>query len=119
MQLNLIVSLSILLIVQQGKFVRNRKGGINLLYDGFLYRKKAEYKNTTNWVCAKATTRDTENRLIMCYGRCVTDKRNRVRLSRKAHNHPPIDIDVYEDLKSDYPYFKDGNFIIETFDMEN
>lgn len=67
-----------------------------------MYRKKAEYKNTTNWVCAKAPQRDTNNRLILCYGRCVTDEGNYVRLSKKGHNHPPLDIEVLVDTKQDY-----------------
>lgn len=89
------------MIDRLGKFIKNRKGGTNLVYRGFIYRKKAEYKNTTNWVCAKAPTRDHNNRLILCYGRCVTDEGNRVRLSKKGHNHPPIDIDVIDYQKTD------------------
>lgn len=96
-----------------GKFVRNRKGGINLLCGGFVYRKKAEYKNTTNWVCAKAPTRDSNNRLISCYGRCVTDEGNRVRLSKKGHNHPPTDFEILDDPKYEYP---ESSFIIEPND---
>lgn len=89
-------------IGRRGRFVRNRKGGINLLYGGFVYRKKAEYKNTTNWVCAKAPARDSNNRLIACYGRCVTDEGNRVRLSKKGHNHSPLEIEFLEDSKTEY-----------------
>lgn len=76
--------------------MRNRKGGINLMYKGFVYRKKATYKNTTNWVCAKAPTRDHNNRLVLCYGRCVTDEKNHIRLSKKGHNHLPSDTDILE-----------------------
>lgn len=106
--------------MRQGKFVRNRKGGINLIYGGFVYRKKAAYKNTTNWVCAKAPTRDSNNRLVLCYGRCVTDEGNRVRLSKKGHNHPPADIELLDDIKNEYQDTKTayqqvsyGTFIIE------
>lgn len=108
--------LSFFSTVKRGKFVRNRKGGINLIYGGFVYRKKAEYKNTTNWVCAKAPTRDSNNRLILCYGRCVTDEGNRVRLSKKGHNHPPADIEILDDTKTDdYQelHTSYGSFIIE------
>lgn len=106
---------------RHGKFVRNRKGGINLLYGGFVYRKKAEYKNTTNWVCAKAPTRDTNNRLVLCYGRCVTDEGNRVRLSKKGHNHPPMEIDMLEYPKHDLQEISLGTYFIETneCDAEN
>lgn len=99
--------------VRYGKYVRNRKGGINLLYGGFLYRKKAEYKNTTNWVCAKAPTRDRNNRLVLCYGRCVTDEGNRVRLSKKGHNHPPTEIELLDDLKNEYQEISYGSIVIE------
>lgn len=97
--------------VRKGKLVRNRKGGTNLLFGGFVYRKKAVYKNTTNWVCAKAPTRDSNNRLILCYGRCVTDESNHVRLSKKGHNHEP-DYDTYDDSKQ-YQDINYGNYIIE------
>lgn len=99
---------------RQGKFVRNRKGGVNLLYGGFVYRKKAEYKNTINWVCAKAPTRDSNNRLILCYGRCVTDEDCHVRLSKKGHNHPPVDLNMFEDTKQVFDDAAYGNFIIQT-----
>lgn len=105
-----------LLTARQANFVRNRKGGINLLYRGFVYRKKAEYKNTTNWVCAKAPTRDSNNRLILCYGRCVTDEGNRVRLSKKGHNHPPVDIDMLEYPKLEYQDMQYGTLYIEAND---
>lgn len=100
----------------EGKFVRNRKGGINLVYKGFVYRKKATYKNTTNWVCAKAPTRDHNNRLILCYGRCVTDEKNHIRLSKKGHNHLPMDIDFLEypkneSIQEDVNF---GSYFIET-----
>lgn len=99
------------LTVRRGKFVRNRKGGINLLYGGFVYRKKAEYKNTTNWVCAKAPTRGSNNRLILCYGRCVTDESNHVRLSKKEHNHPP-EFETFDDPKQ-YQEISYRSYIIE------
>lgn len=44
-------------------------------------------------MCAKAPTRDSNNRLILCYGRCVTDESDHVRLSKKGHNHPPAEFD--------------------------
>lgn len=108
--------------MRHGRFVRNRKGGINLLYGGFVYRKKAEYKNTTNWVCAKAPTRDCNNRLILCYGRCVTDGGNRVRLSKKGHNHPPADIEIIDDPKAEYLDSKSedlNTFVFESTDCDD
>lgn len=47
-----------------------------------------------NWVCAKAPIRDSNNRLILCHGRCVTDEGCYVRLSKKGHNHPAVDIEI-------------------------
>lgn len=80
------------------KFFRNRKGGMNLFYDGFVYRKKAKYRNTINWVCAKAPIRDAENRLILCHGRCVTDEDGFVRLGKRSHNHAAVDL-CHEQVK--------------------
>lgn len=103
--------------MHEAKFVKNRKGNQNLVYKGFVYRKKAQYKNTINWVCAKAPTRDHNNRLILCYGRCVTDDKNHIRLSKKGHNHSPNsnDIDMLDypkdDLLSDDVNY--GSYFIE------
>lgn len=108
----------LVILVGEGKLVRNRKGGMNLVYKGFVYRKKATYKNTTNWVCAKAPTRDHNNRLILCYGRCVTDEKNHVRLSKKGHNHLPMDIDTLEYPKHEFlaDDINFGSYFIETND---
>lgn len=84
------------------KFFRNRKGGINLFCDGFVYRKKAKFRNTINWVCSKAPVRDGNNRLILCYGRCVTDEDGFVRLSKKGHNHLPVEIDFNDPDKFEF-----------------
>lgn len=66
---------------------------MNLFYDGYVYRKKAKYRNTINWVCAKAPSRDANNRLVLCHGRCVTDEDGFVRLGKRNHNHPPSNFD--------------------------
>lgn len=72
-------------------------------------------------MCAKAPTRGSNNRLEMCYGRCVTDEGNRVRLSKKGHNHPPMDIDILEYPKHDLDEISFGTYLIETneCDAEN
>lgn len=88
------------------KFYRNRKGGINLYHDGFIYRRKAKYRNTINWVCSRAPIRDENNRLILCYGRCVTDEDGFLRLSKKGHNHAAVDMDVAEN----YDYIHEINY---------
>lgn len=103
------------------KFIRNRKNGINLVYKGYVYRKKATYKNTTNWVCAKAATRNHENKLILCYGRCVTDEKNHMlNVSKKGHNHPPADIDFLEYPKNDSlnEDINFGSYFIETSEYD-
>lgn len=67
-------------------------------------------------MCAKAPTRDHNNRLILCYGRCVTDEKNHIRLSKKEHNHLPMDIDFLEFPKNDSMQedVNFGSYFIET-----
>lgn len=69
------------------KLYKNRKDGINLYCDGYVYRKKANYRSSINWVCAKAPYRDETNKLITCPGRCVTNEDGIIKLSKKGHNH--------------------------------
>lgn len=89
------------------------------MYKGFVYRKKASYKNTTNWVCAKAPTRDHNNRLVLCYGRCVTDEKNHIRLSKKGHNHLPMEIDFLEYPTKHEPMQEDvSSYFIETSECD-
>lgn len=54
-----------------------------------MYRKKANFRSSINWVCAKAPYRDENNKLISCPGRCVTNEDGEIKLSKKAHNHEP------------------------------
>lgn len=71
------------------KLYKNRKDGINLYCAGYVYRKKAHFRSSINWVCAKAPYRDENNKLISCPGRCVTNEDGEIKLSKKAHNHKP------------------------------
>lgn len=66
------------------KFIPNRRGGMNLLYNGFMYSAERKYKTTTNWVCNK-----NSNTALKCPARCVTSN-DTIKLSRKEHNHKPI-----------------------------
>jgi hypothetical protein len=60
--------------------VPNRRGGFNLWFNGFIYRKKIEYVNTINWVCLQNS----------CSGRVTTRIHDRtIKESKKPHNHPP------------------------------
>lgn len=63
---------------------RNRRGGLNLVYDGFMYTVERKYKSTTNWICNK-----NSNSTLRCPARCVTSD-NTIKLGSKAHNHDPI-----------------------------
>lgn len=71
------------------KLYKNRKDGINLYCQGYVYRKKANFRSSINWVCAKAPYRDENNKLVSCPGRCVTNEDGEIKLSKKAHNHEP------------------------------
>ncbi|XP_055594740.1 modifier of mdg4-like isoform X15 [Uranotaenia lowii] len=81
------------------ELIGNRKGGLNLCYRGYLYRRKADFANTVNWVCANPHY----NRFIgstdsspyggyadTCAARCTTNKEGGIKLSKKGHNHPPM-----------------------------
>lgn len=58
----------------------NRRGGLNLWFNGYVYRKKIEYVNTINWVCLQNN----------CSGRVTTRINNhKIKESKKIHNHPP------------------------------
>ncbi|KAL9893483.1 uncharacterized protein ACN427_007581, partial [Glossina fuscipes fuscipes] len=48
-------------------FVPNRRGGLNLIYKGYLYTAERRYHSTINWVCNK-----NSNTSIRCPARCVT-----------------------------------------------
>lgn len=66
------------------KFMTNRRGGMNLAYNGFMYTAERKYKTTTNWVCNK-----NSNTTLRCPARCVTSN-DTIKLSRKEHNHDPV-----------------------------
>lgn len=72
------------------KLYKNRKRGINLFYRGYMYRKKAYFRSSVNWVCAKAPFRDETNKVVWCPGRCVTNEDGSIHLSKKPHNHLPV-----------------------------
>lgn len=70
-------------------FLRNRRGGLNLIYKGYLYTVERKYYNSVNWVCNK-----NSNTQLKCPARCVTSKSNGIRLSQREHNHDPIYTEV-------------------------
>lgn len=76
--------------------ISNRKGGLNLCYEGYMYRRKAEFANTVNWVCANPnynrfiSDRNSYQYTGMCAARCITNKTGGIKLGKKGHNHPPM-----------------------------
>lgn len=68
------------LLDERYELVTNRKMGINLVYRGYAYRRKASFRNTVNWVCARAAA---------CPARVVTNGEGAIKLSRKWHDHGP------------------------------
>lgn len=83
------------------KLVKNRKHGINLLYQGYVYRRKVKFRSSTNWVCSRAPIRDASNKLVMCPGRCITNSDGSITVGRKQHNHPPTMDPNDEELDGD------------------
>lgn len=68
------------LLDERYELVTNRKMGINLVYRGYAYRRKVSFRNTVNWVCARAAA---------CPARVVTNGEGAIKLSRKWHDHGP------------------------------
>lgn len=66
-------------------FVPNRRGGLSLIYKGFLYTAERKYNSTINWVCNK-----NSNTSLRCPARCVTAGENNIKLGRKQHNHEAV-----------------------------
>ncbi|XP_052890616.1 modifier of mdg4-like isoform X37 [Anopheles moucheti] len=75
------------------EMINNRKGGLNLHFRGYVYRRKTNFTQTTNWVCANPMTNRNENALTYpgpCAARCITDGAGGIRFGKKWHNHGPI-----------------------------
>lgn len=66
-------------------YLPNRRGGLNLVFNGFLYTSERRYNSTVNWVCNK-----NSNLHLKCPARCVTSGDKSIKLSKKLHNHEPI-----------------------------
>lgn len=64
-------------------FIRNRRGNINLVFDGYIYTIERKYATTWNWVCNKT-------RSLRCPGRCTTSNSNTIKLGKKPHNHETV-----------------------------
>lgn len=62
----------------------NNKRGQNLLVNGFLYKKEASFKTSTNWLCM---LNDQQEK---CKARCVTNNNDKsIKLGKQKHNHLP------------------------------
>lgn len=66
-------------------YLPNRRGGLNLIFNGYLYTSERRYHSTVNWVCNK-----NSNLHLKCPARCVTSGEQSIKLSKKLHNHEPI-----------------------------
>lgn len=69
------------------EIIKNKKGGFNLLFNGYEYVKEANFKTSTNWVCA--TRFKNSDKWEKCQARCVTRTDDSIKLSQRLHNHPP------------------------------
>lgn len=71
------------------ELVTNRRLGVSLVYLGYVYRRKASFRNTVNWVCSK-TQSYSGGRSTFCPARCVTNSDGAIKLSRRWHDHTPL-----------------------------
>uniref|UniRef100_A0A182HJU4 BEN domain-containing protein n=1 Tax=Anopheles arabiensis TaxID=7173 RepID=A0A182HJU4_ANOAR len=46
------------------EMINNRKGGLNLHFRGYVYRRKTNFSQTTNWVCANPLTSLNGNAIV-------------------------------------------------------
>ncbi|KRG00200.1 uncharacterized protein Dwil_GK26809 [Drosophila willistoni] len=68
-------------------FVRNQKQGYNLIFNGHMYKREANYRNTTNWICSDGNgKRVHENK---CIARAITKSDGGIKLGKNSHNHAP------------------------------
>lgn len=76
-------------------YQRNQKLGTNLIFNGYVYKREASFRNTTNWVCSKGNgKRLSENK---CRARCITsEKEGALKLGKFEHNHGPIKLEYLE-----------------------
>ncbi|XP_017081894.1 uncharacterized protein LOC108115128 isoform X2 [Drosophila eugracilis] len=71
--------------------VANRRGGKNLIFQGYMYCVERKYRNSINWVCSK-----NSNHALRCPARCVTNPESTsgIKLSHRHHNHPAYSINL-------------------------
>ncbi|EDS31246.1 predicted protein [Culex quinquefasciatus] len=66
--------------------VPNQKGGKNLLFFNYVYRKEASFKTSINWVC-------NQNVVSRCQARIVQKTvSGELKLGKHGHNHDPVKI---------------------------
>lgn len=64
--------------------VPNQKGGKNLLFFNYVYRKEASFKTSINWVC-------NQNVVSRCQARIVQKTvSGELKLGKHGHNHDPV-----------------------------
>ncbi|XP_052567435.1 uncharacterized protein LOC128093751 [Culex pipiens pallens] len=64
--------------------VPNQKGGKNLLFFNYVYRKEASFKTSINWVC-------NQNVVSRCQARLVQKTASgELKLGKHGHNHDPV-----------------------------
>ncbi|XP_062698249.1 uncharacterized protein LOC134284051 [Aedes albopictus] len=61
------------------QYVENRKGNLNLFYQGYEYLRRRVADQATMWECNKKRT---------CGARAVTRNGNQIKLNKFQHNHP-------------------------------
>ncbi|XP_055704616.1 modifier of mdg4-like isoform X31 [Phlebotomus papatasi] len=74
----------------QHKLVPNRKHGTNLYLCGYVYRKKAVFSNTVNWICSRAAKKCADTgKWVSCSARVITNQMGGIKIGKLPHNHSP------------------------------
>ncbi|XP_055695345.1 modifier of mdg4-like isoform X23 [Lutzomyia longipalpis] len=77
------------------ELVPNRKHGTNLYINGYMYRKKAVFSNTINWICSKAAKKCSKTgKWEFCSARVITNQSGYYKFGKIPHNHDPPKINI-------------------------
>ncbi|XP_068152136.1 uncharacterized protein pre-mod(mdg4)-K [Drosophila tropicalis] len=68
-------------------FIRNQKQGYNMIFNGYMYKKEANYSSTINWICSDGNGKRVHQN--KCVARAITKDEGGIKLGKNDHNHPP------------------------------
>lgn len=67
--------------------MENQKRGINLIFNGYMFKREATFRSSINWICSKGNGKRASD--DKCLARCVTRFDGSIKLGKHPHNHGP------------------------------